>query len=271
MSGSGAPQFLQGLVTQDVVGGKAGGHDSVASLFLNPKGRVISDAIFHFPKNDESIILDVPQGNADSISSMLARHKLRLPLTIEKMEDECVCADWGLVNDPRSSELPGRRIVRINSEDIDATVPGRLAEYRKRRLLAGIPEGPEEVPKDSIVPIFYNFDLFNCISFTKGCYTGQELVTRTLRRGVVRKRLFPIRIRGKMNVGDAVFYADEKIGEVIACEEEVGLAQLSIPADALNDRSQIQHALEKLDMKKFSLRSDDVTSDVELVVPRYMK
>ena len=64
--------------------------------------------------------------------------------------------------------------------------------YNRERLLAGIPEGPFEIPARQAIPLEYNFDLMNAIDLHKGCYLGQELVTRTLHRGVVRKRVFPL-------------------------------------------------------------------------------
>ena len=58
----------------------------------------------------------------------------------------------------------------------------------------GIPEGPVEIVRGKAIPMEFNIDLMNAISERKGCYMGQELVTRTLHRGVVRKRILPVQL-----------------------------------------------------------------------------
>ncbi len=78
----------------------------------------------------------------------------------------------------------------IKSKNFASTISeGR---YNRERLLAGIPEGPFEIPARQAIPLEYNFDLMRAIDLHKGCYLGQELITRTLHRGVVRKRVFPL-------------------------------------------------------------------------------
>jgi folate-binding protein YgfZ len=238
----------------------------MGSLFLNPKGRIISESIVKFA--DDGVLIDVPESNADSIASMLSRHKLRHPIQIDKFDDFIVCADMNVGGDPRSPELPGRKYVRKGEEGVVDSLEGQRG-YTKRRLLAGVAEGSDEITKDSIVPIFFNFDLLNCISFTKGCYTGQELVTRTLRRGIVRKRLFPI-VKGETELkkGDSVCYKGERIGDLIVSEGEVGLAQLTLPSNTgLNDLGQIRDTIKEIDMDQFSVGNEKV----KLVVPQYMR
>lgn len=68
----------------------------------------------------------------------------------------------------------------------------REGRYNRERILAGVPEGPFEIAAQKAIPLEYNFDLMKAIDMHKGCYLGQELITRTLHRGVVRKRLFPL-------------------------------------------------------------------------------
>lgn len=64
--------------------------------------------------------------------------------------------------------------------------------YDTLRMLKGIPEGAREIVRGKAISVEYNLDLMNGIDLHKGCYLGQELVTRTLHRGVVRKRVIPI-------------------------------------------------------------------------------
>jgi folate-binding Fe-S cluster repair protein YgfZ len=111
----------------------------------------------------------------------------------------------------------------------------------------------------------------NCISFNKGCYTGQELVTRTLRRGVVRKRIFPFRIINgtseRVEVGREIFHTNEKIGQIIACLGDVGIALCQLPGSpSLNERQSVVDELAKV--------SGEVVLDngqsVQLMLPKYL-
>jgi len=95
--------------------------------------------------------------------------------------------------DPRFSAL-GHRAV-LAREDADALVGqqglvGGAAAYHRWRVCCAVPEGPADLPVDQVLPLHANLDLLNFVSFTKGCYTGQELTTRTKHRGAVRRRFF---------------------------------------------------------------------------------
>jgi len=278
-------KFLQGLVTQDMVksGSKAGGTRAVGSLFLNPKGRILSESIIVFPQNDEkSLWIELPTENVDLISSLLVRHRLRQPFEIEKVVgasirvvDECIAGgDDDSYEDPRvncgGGVMPRRMIVqdvgKISNEDA----------YHIQRIKAGIPEGVSEIPPDTVVPIFYNFDLMNCISFAKGCYTGQELVTRTIRRGIVRRRIFPFKINHSSTMTrdttpstSLVYDGKEKLGNVISIHGDWGLAVTQLPNSSvpLNESNQMKDAFTVSDNSKWSL--DDGTK-VELYLPSYI-
>ena len=233
VKGDGVLNFLQGLVTQDTQ--LLQSKNAIASVFLNAKGRVITDTIIY--KQADGFVLDVPQLHWDSISSYLVRHKLRSPITVNKIDNMVVAVSSGpsSFSDPRlPSLLPNRELIEVESS-LDTSEP---ESYRYERFKLGVVEG-QDIPADSI-PVFYNFDLLNAISFNKGCYSGQELVTRTLRRGIVRKRLVAIQSSNKAAIaaGDAVTIGDKQVGSVFASQADVGLAVVQLDSASLNERSQ---------------------------------
>lgn len=180
--GENSASFLQGLVTQDVQP-----HRSFAAAFLNAKGRVLCDAIF-FPRGDEFLI-DVHKSVAPSLMRTLIRHKLREVLDIE-LAPEC-SVTWRQLpetehRDPRNAHLGSRLVVETRFAD---TLEDGDARFFRRRLACGIPEGPVEIPAAKALPLHFNMDLNNCISFNKGCYVGQELTHRSFHVGKVRKRV----------------------------------------------------------------------------------
>jgi folate-binding protein YgfZ len=284
-------KFLQGLVTQDVLTpveshAQKTTRQSIAlgSLSLNPKGRVISESIIVIPPSNEDVWIDLPSDNVESIASLLTRHKLRQPFTIEKARDlvvsigessvdelDFVSGLVALYKDPRWPRgMPNRSIVDRGA--VAAMVdPDDFGWYNRQRILAGIPEGSSEITPDQIVPIFYNFDLMNCISFNKGCYTGQELVTRTLRRGIVRKRLFPFKLSeavSSISKGQYIMYGEEKLGQVITSQSDVGIALCQLPGNpGLNERQSIIDEIQRVDMSKLKL---DDGRGIDLMLPKYV-
>ncbi|XP_074583906.1 putative transferase At4g12130, mitochondrial [Curcuma longa] len=102
---------------------------------------------------------------------------------------------WQWFKDPRLDCLGFRGIFPSNSIPplVEADKEVGEQHYLIWRYQKGIPEGSSEIPKGEAVPLEYNLVGLNAISFDKGCYVGQELVARTHHRGVIRKRLFPLK------------------------------------------------------------------------------
>eukprot|EP00897_Mesotaenium_endlicherianum_P003418 jgi/Mesen1/3103/ME000184S02172 len=101
---------------------------------------------------------------------------------------------WQWLKDPRLSALGLRGVFPQNATPplVEADSEKGEEYYQLWRYEHGVPEGPVEIPKDEAIPLEYNFEALNAISFDKGCYVGQELIARTHHRGVIRKRLFPV-------------------------------------------------------------------------------
>lgn len=211
-------QFLQGLCTQDVERHfRVPVRKQIGALFLNPKGRVLCEGMLQEESqpsdSDLSLLLDVSDGVRTGVLKLLRQHRLRKPIEIDD-----VSADFrvlaripqelsvsGILGndaipkelsdyefqeddaDPRTGLLGSRRIV-ANSEGLNIE-PGEQDYYAKVRHLLGVPEGPSELIPNKALPFNFNLDLLKFISFTKGCYQGQELTIRTFHRGQVRKRL----------------------------------------------------------------------------------
>lgn len=102
---------------------------------------------------------------------------------------------WQWYKDPRLSCLGFRGIFPTNSKLplVEADKEADERNYLMWRIENGVAEGSTEIPKGEAMPLEYNFVGLNAISFDKGCYVGQELIARTHHRGVIRKRLLPLR------------------------------------------------------------------------------
>merc|ERR1719401_171842 len=104
--------------------------------------------------------------------------------------------------------------------------------YVKRRVICGVPEGPQDLGVDAPFPLHGNLDLFGAVSFAKGCYVGQELTTRSKMRGAVRRRFVVVAAGRPLDeaeaAGDDVHSAEDEfqlsdVGE----EQEVQMRQES--------------------------------------------
>ncbi|CAI5487260.1 unnamed protein product [Closterium sp. Naga37s-1] len=103
---------------------------------------------------------------------------------------------WRWHRDPRLPGLGLRGLFPASEIPplVDAQVEEGEESYRRFRFAMGVAEGCEEMPRGEALPLECNLAALHAISFTKGCYVGQELTARTHHRGVVRKRLMPVRI-----------------------------------------------------------------------------
>ncbi|KAL2472444.1 Glycine cleavage T-protein family [Abeliophyllum distichum] len=102
---------------------------------------------------------------------------------------------WHWEKDPRLDCLGDRSIFPSNTTPplVEANEETVEENFVLWRLEKGVAEGSTEIPKGEAVPLEYNLAGLNAISFDKGCYVGQELIARTHHRGVIRKRLIPLR------------------------------------------------------------------------------
>ena len=226
VAGEGGLHFLNGLCSQDLT--KLG--SSSFTCFLNAQGRVLFDALVY--RGSSELYLDVHASIVDKVVLLLQRHRLRLPIKIERAADVQVStseSSSSFLPDPRFKDLPFRAIEPLNDH------PDGSAWFRAQRIAAGVPEGPDEFRAESTLPFYMNADLLDGVSFTKGCYVGQELTTRTFRRGVIRRRVFILKSDTILSLAE-VQSNGEPVGQVIASEGNMALAQLHTrQGDALND------------------------------------
>lgn len=197
--------FLQGLVTNDMDELTKNGQNSIYTFFLDNKGRVLFDAHIYAhtqPDSDESYLIECDK----EVQGLLLRHikkfKLRNKFKIVDASDElavCAYTSSGSVSisvDPRfpkgiSSEHSLVRTI-VPSDTVSI---GTLEDYHLLRTQIGIGEGAVDFPVGECFPLESNLEIINGVSFSKGCYLGQELTARTYHTGVTRKRLMPVRIK----------------------------------------------------------------------------
>ena len=192
VSGPDAVSYLQGQLSQDV--GALGVGESADSLILTPQGKL--DALVRVSRTgDDELILDVEGGFGEAVAARLARFKLRVKVVIEPLAWRCqalrgpgvvaAVADRG----PGTSLAPAFSWNGVSGLDLLGEAPGLPSgvsvcgaeAWEAVRVEAGIPVMGAELDQRTIAA---EADLLDrAVSFTKGCYTGQELVARLDSRG----------------------------------------------------------------------------------------
>ncbi|WP_340317509.1 CAF17-like 4Fe-4S cluster assembly/insertion protein YgfZ [Rhizorhabdus argentea] len=176
LSGPEVRDFLQGLVTNDV-----GDTLPVWAGLLTPQGKALFD--FLIWADGEDLLIDCEESQADALARRLSLYRLRKPIVIAR--EPALAVHWALdgsqgVPDPRLAAL-GRRWI--------AAPDGAATGWREHRLSLGVPEGVAELGSDKNLWLECNADLLHGVSFTKGCYVGQENTARMNWRNKVNRRL----------------------------------------------------------------------------------
>lgn len=176
ISGEGAREFLQALVTNDVSGALP-----VWAGLLTPQGKALFDFIVWADGAD--LLIDCEASQADVLARRLSLYRLRRPISIAR--DDGLAVHWSPdgADDPRLPAL-GRRWIAPP----DAPAQG----WHTHRRALGVAEGVEELGSDKHLWLECNADLLNGVSFTKGCYVGQENTARMHYRQKVNRRLMPV-------------------------------------------------------------------------------
>jgi folate-binding protein YgfZ len=200
VSGPEARGFLQGLVTNDMELGGA----RYAAL-LTPQGKILFD--FIIVERGGVFLIDCAKPVREALQKRLTLYRLRAKVEIAPREDLSVLAAWDSSEladsfaDPRLPELGIRAITAAAQND---------ADYLSHRLALGVPESAD-FGQDKMFALDAGLDELNAVSFTKGCYVGQELTARMKHRGTARKRLLLVEsLDGTTLVPDAAIAAETR-------------------------------------------------------------
>jgi folate-binding protein YgfZ len=229
VSGDDRVGFLQGLVSNDVAA-VAPDHAVWAAL-LTPQGKWLAD--FFMVADGVRLLLDCERGQTDMLTARLSRFRLRSRVVIAPT-DLRVYAAWGgepapgplAVRDPRL-EAAGWRVLSEIARETDASE----AEWDAHRLSLGLPDGSRDLEAEKTVLLEAGFDELGGISWTKGCYMGQELTARTRYRGLLKRRLVPVSVAGETPPPGTLVRRDgAEVGTMRSGRDGLGLAVLRLEA-----------------------------------------
>jgi hypothetical protein len=250
VSGDDARDFLNGLLTTDVAPLRPG--VGRFGALLTPQGKIVVDfLITEAPAgHGGGFLIDCPRALAQGLADKLGFYRLRAKVGIENLSDSMgVLAAWDgdlalmpdlSFADPRNAALGWRILVPeelapkvadlIGAELVDSTA------YDAHRIAAGIPRGGLDFMYGGAFPHETNMDRLHGVDFEKGCYVGQEVVSRMQHRGTARTRTVRVILEdASPEPGTVILAGDKPVGTMGSSCGGVGLALVRTDriADAL--------------------------------------
>jgi tRNA-modifying protein YgfZ len=250
VAGEDARSFLNGLVTADVT--LVGPGSGRFGALLTPQGKIVVDFLITEAPSGHGggFLIDCPRVLAQALVDKLGFYKLRAKVTVENLSDALgVIAAWDgtpaikpdlAFSDPRSEAL-GLRILAPEAlapkvaELIDAELVDAQA-YEAHRIASGTPRGGLDFMYGDAFPHETNMDRLHGVDFDKGCYVGQEVVSRMQHRGTARTRTVRVTLDDfAPEPGTAILAGDKQVGTIGSTAGQNGLALVRTDrvADAL--------------------------------------
>lgn len=233
LDGVDARNFLQGLITNDV-GQCTDGHAAYAAL-LTPQGKILFD--FFLAAVNSGYWLDCASASAGELAKRLGFYRLRANVSIAARPELVVAAVWngptisavanGIVfPDPRLAELGARVIApREQVESALAAIPPD--DYESFRLQLGVPDSAD-LPPDQVFALDAGLEELHGVSFTKGCYVGQEVTSRMKHRAIARRRFYIAEAGDLPPPGTSIEAEGRELGRISSAQGVRGLAMVRV-------------------------------------------
>ncbi|XP_038157517.1 putative transferase CAF17 homolog, mitochondrial [Cyprinodon tularosa] len=283
IEGQDTSPFLQGIITNDMKLLEEPECAAMYSHMLNVQGRTLYDILLYSLKGggEHGVFLECDSMVESSVLKHLKVYKIRRKVNISlcpELSVWAVLSQQGSPNqdtfkpelsdpgkalvweaDPRTAQM-GWRLVMQSQVDpleiISSCQKGDTEDYHRHRYSIGLPEGVNDLPPGVALPLESNLVFMQGISFSKGCYIGQELTARTHHTGVIRKRLMPVRFSSPVQqFGEGATLQTQSGKPAGKHRSGVGELGLSLIRTA--------HAKEVLTLKS----SDDTTVTLQASVP----
>jgi len=249
VSGEDARTFLNGLITTDVTELRPG--SGRFGALLTPQGKIIVDFLITAApgRHGGGLLFDCPRALAQTLADKLSFYKLRAKVTIENLsEGFAVLAAWGgevaprpdlTFADPRDTALGLRILTKEELKKVADLIGAELADseaYEAQRIAAGVPRGGLDFAYGDAFPHETNMDRLNGVDFDKGCFVGQEVVSRMQHRGSARTRMVKVLLEGpRPETGVSILAGSKVVGTMGSASGTIGLALIRTDrvADAL--------------------------------------
>ncbi|MFN3320258.1 MAG: YgfZ/GcvT domain-containing protein [Allorhizobium sp.] len=232
IAGADAEHFLQNLVTTDL--GALAENELRPGALLTPQGKILFD--FLISRDGDGILIDIPADQMDAFIRRMTMYKLRSPVTIEALPVTGATVTWGEsaegVADHRFA-LAGTELRRQSGRAGD---PADREGYDALRILHGVPESGADYALQDAFPHDVLFDKSGGVSFRKGCYVGQEVVSRMQHRSTARRRVVILSAEASLPAtGTEITIGGKPIGALgtVAGERALAIVRIDKAGEAM--------------------------------------
>lgn len=254
IAGPDAATLLQNVVTLEMDGVESRG--SGYGALLTPQGKILWDFVLH--KHGNGYAADVRAGEAEAFAKRLSLYRLRAKVEIAPAPELAVFAQWQEVggdpvpqaggeatSDPRLATLGTRWVAPQGSVAAAASA----SDWHRYRIALAIPEGGVDFVFGDAFPFDAGMDSLNGVAFDKGCYIGQEVVSRMRHRGTARRRIVALHAKGPLPEPGAEIVAGERpLGRLGSSSDGkgIGLVRLDRLRAALDEHLPVRAGAEEL-------------------------
>ena len=250
ITGPDAATLLQNVVTLDIneVDRRGSGYGAL----LTPQGKILWDFVLH--RQEGGYAADLRATETEAFAKRLTLFRLRAKVDIAQALDASVFAAWGGASadgavekplDPRLAELGRRWVAETGSVETDA----RTEDWHRHRIDHAVPEGGLDFVFGDAFPHDAAMDSLHGVAFEKGCYIGQEVVSRMRHRGTARRRIVSLHAKAELPGPGAEILAGERaLGRLGSSSEGcgIGLVRLDRLREALDQHLPIRAGAEEV-------------------------
>ncbi len=221
VQGPEAGPFLHNILTADV--DHLGDGRAAYAALLSPQGKILFDMLVE--RRGDGFLIDCAASQQDGLLKRLQMYKLRAKVNVAAAPELSVSVSPheipGGFPDPRSTDIGWRRIGEILEADAEG--------YDAARIAAGLADTDADLGSGDYFPHEANLDQLGGVSFKKGCYVGQEVVSRMEHRGTARSRILPVRLEAHAPPkGTEIRSGEKQIGTLLSSSGTQALALIRI-------------------------------------------
>lgn len=222
LAGSDAKTLLQNVLTLDMEGVDA--HGSGYGALLTPQGKILWDFVLH--RQPDGYAVDLRAGEAEAFAKRLSLYKLRANVDISAAPELALHVGWddadapAAAADPRVAALGRRWLASAGSAVVDV----QASDWHRHRIALAVPEGGVDFVFGDAFPFDAGMDSLSGVAFDKGCYIGQEVVSRMRHRGTARRRI--VRLAGAEPLpppGADIVAGEQPIGRLGSSDAGTGI------------------------------------------------
>lgn len=220
LSGPDAHGFLNNLVTQEL--GLLAAQPVIYAGLLTPQGKVLAD--FFVWAEGDALLLDAPAARGGDLLRRLTMYRLRAQVEIADVSG-ALSAFAAPAFEPGPLSAADPRLPALGWRKLAADGPGAdSAGLAAHRIALGVPDLAEDAAADEVFALEALFEELHGVAFDKGCFVGQENVSRMKRRATTRKKFCRLSVSGPVPKGAPVLAGDVEVGQVRAAADGAALA-----------------------------------------------